>query len=43
MTKQLCTFTLEFKRETGCLVLDQGYSHTEAARSFGLVESVLRL
>ncbi len=32
----------EFKREAACLVLDQGYSHTEAARSLGLVESALR-
>lgn len=32
----------EFKREAACLVLDQGYSHAEAARSLSLVESVLR-
>ena len=32
----------EFKREAACLVLDQGYSHIEAARSLGLVESALR-
>lgn len=42
MTKQRRTFTLEFKREAACLVLDQGYSPIEAARSLGLVESVLR-
>ena len=42
MTKHRRTFTSEFKRETACLVLDQGYSHTEAARSLGLVESALR-
>ncbi|MBF8659623.1 IS3 family transposase [Pseudomonas putida] len=42
MTKQRRTFTPEFKREAACLVLDQGYSHTEAARSLGLVESALR-
>lgn len=41
MTKQGRTFTSEFKRETG-LVLDQCYSHVEAARSLGLVESALR-
>ncbi len=42
MTKQRRTFTPEFKREAACLVVDQGYSHTEAARSLGLVESALR-
>ncbi|RMU73415.1 putative transposase [Pseudomonas syringae pv. aptata] len=42
MTKQRRTFTPEFKREATCLVLDQGYSHTEAARSLGLVEPALR-
>jgi transposase len=42
MTKQRRAFTPEFKREAACLVLDQGYSHTEAARSLGLVESALR-
>jgi len=36
MTKQRRTFTPEFKREAACLVLDQGYSHIEAARSLGL-------
>ncbi|MCL8308869.1 MULTISPECIES: IS3 family transposase [Pseudomonas] len=42
MTKQRRTFTPEFKHEAACLVLDQGYSHAEAARSLGLVESALR-
>ncbi|WP_154665203.1 IS3 family transposase [Pseudomonas fulva] len=42
MTKQRRTFTPEFKREAACLVLDQGHSHAEAARSLGLVESALR-
>ncbi len=42
MTKQRRTFTPEFKHEAACLVLDQGYSHIEAARSLGLVESALR-
>ncbi len=42
MTKQRRTFIPEFKREASCLVLDQGYSHTEAARSLGLIESALR-
>ena len=42
MTKQRHYFTSEFKREAASLVLDQGYSHIEAARSLGLVESALR-
>lgn len=42
MAKQRRTFTPEFKREAASLVLDQGYSHIEAARSLGLVESALR-
>jgi transposase len=42
MTKQRRSFTLEFKREAAALVLDQGYSCIEAARSLGLVESALR-
>jgi len=42
MTKQRRSFAPEFKREAAGLVLDQGYSHIEAARSLGLVESALR-
>ncbi|TBU96738.1 IS3 family transposase [Phytopseudomonas dryadis] len=42
MTKQRRSFSTEFKREAASLVLDQGYSHIEAARSLGLVESALR-
>lgn len=42
MTKQRRSFTPEFKREAASLVFDQSYSHIEAARSLGLVESVLR-
>lgn len=42
MTKQRRTFTPEFKREAASLVLDQSYSHIEAARSVGLVESAPR-
>jgi len=42
MSKQRRSFTPEFKREAASLVLDQGYSHIEAARSLGLVESALR-
>lgn len=42
MTKQRRTFSAEFKREAAGLVLDQGYSHIEACRSLGVVESALR-
>lgn len=35
MIKQRRTFAPEFKREAACLVLGQGYSHPEAARSLG--------
>ncbi|MFH0016796.1 IS3 family transposase [Pseudomonas aeruginosa] len=42
MTKQRRSFTPDFKREAAGLVLDQGYSHIEAARPLGLVESALR-
>lgn len=37
-----CSFTPEFRREADSLVLDQGYSFVEAARSLGLVKSGLR-
>lgn len=40
MTKQRRSFSTE-KREAASQVLDQGYSHVEAARSLGLVESAL--
>ena len=36
------SFSTEFKHETACLVLDQGYSDVEASRSVGIGESVLR-
>lgn len=42
MGKQRRTFSAEFKREAAALVLDQGYSHIEACRSLGVVDSVLR-
>ncbi|TFZ34288.1 hypothetical protein EWW49_26040 [Pseudomonas syringae] len=42
MSRQRRTITPEFKREAAGLVLDQGYSHTNAAQSLGLVESALR-
>ncbi|WP_460124642.1 IS3 family transposase [Pseudomonas sp. S2_C03] len=41
MTKQRRSFSAEFKREAAGLVLDQGYSHIEASRSLGVVESAL--
>ena len=42
MTRKRRSFTLELKQEAACLVLDQGYSITEASRSLGIAESVLR-
>src|SRR3569833_4790963 len=42
MSKQRRTFSAEFKRDAAALVLDQGYSHLEASRSMGVVETVLR-
>ena len=42
MSRQRRTFTPEFKREAASVVLDQGYSHADAAQSLGLVESALR-
>ncbi|ARN34976.1 transposase [Pseudomonas aeruginosa M8A.4] len=42
MSKQRRTFSAEFKREAAALVLDQGYSHIDACRSLGGVDSALR-
>jgi len=42
MTRKRRTFTPEFKQEAASLVLDQGYSITQASTSLGVVESVLR-
>ena len=42
MNKQRRTFSLEFKRSSASLVLDQGYSHVDASRSVGVAESVIR-
>ncbi|EOS9985242.1 IS3 family transposase [Pseudomonas aeruginosa] len=42
MSKQRYTFSAEFKREAAALVLDQGYSHINACRSLGVVDSALR-
>jgi len=42
MAKQRRTFSTEFKHEAASLVLDQGYSFTEACRSLGIGETALR-
>ncbi|WP_155951563.1 MULTISPECIES: IS3 family transposase [unclassified Pseudomonas] len=42
MSRQRRTFTPSFKREAASLVLDQGYSCPEAARSLDVGESLLR-
>ncbi|ABR81125.2 IS3 family transposase [Pseudomonas aeruginosa] len=42
MSKQRRTFSAEFKREAAALVLEQGYSHIDACRSLGVVDSALR-
>lgn len=39
---QAATFTTEFKCEAGSLVLDQGYSCPEAAKSIDVSETALR-
>ena len=36
------TFTREFKRETACLVLDQGFSIKEVCEQFDLQDGALR-
>jgi len=36
------SFTPDFKQESACLVLDQGYKMTEASRAVGVGESTLR-
>ena len=40
--KQRRSFTPEFKLEAACLVLDEGYSITEACRSLDIGETALR-
>ena len=42
MGKQRRSFTAEFKREAAALVLDQGYSHSEACRSLDVGETAMR-
>jgi transposase len=36
------SFTPEFKQESACLVLDQGYKVSEASRAVGVGENTLR-
>jgi transposase len=42
MKKQRRSFSIEFKHEAACLVLDQGYSVLEACRSLDVSETALR-
>jgi transposase len=42
MTRKRRTFSTEFKLEAACLVLDEGYSMTEASRSLDVGETALR-
>ena len=42
MTRLRRSFTAEFKLEAASLVLDQGYSVTEASRSLDVGETILR-
>jgi len=42
MTRKRRTFTIEFKQEAACLVLDKGYSIPEACRSLDIGETALR-
>jgi len=42
MTKQRRTYSTEFKHEAASLVLDQGYSVSEASKSLGVGETALR-
>jgi transposase len=42
MPKQRRSFSPEFKQQAASMVLDQGYNFSEASRSVGIGESVLR-
>jgi transposase len=42
MTRKRQSFTPEFKQEAACLVLDQGYTITEATRSLDVGENAHR-
>ena len=43
MTRQRRTFSPQFKHDTACLVLDQGYTMAEACRAVDVGETSLRL
>jgi len=42
MRRQRRSFTTEFKRESACLVLEQGYTINEASLAVGVGETALR-
>ncbi len=42
MRRQRRSFTTEFKRESACLVIEQGYSINEASLAVGVGETALR-
>jgi len=42
MTRQRRSFSPQFKHDAACLVLDQGYSITEACRSLDVGSSAMR-
>ena len=42
MTRNRRTFSPEFKQEAASLILDQGYTVSEAVKSLGVGENVLR-
>lgn len=42
MSKKRRTFSVEFKQEAASLVLDQGYSVSQACKSLGVGETALR-
>jgi transposase len=42
MKRERRSFSTEFKQESACLVLDQGYSVLEACRSLDIGETALR-
>lgn len=42
MIRKRRTFSTAFKQEAACLVLDQGYSITQACKSLGIGETALR-
>jgi len=42
MGKQRRTFSVEFKHEAACLVLDQGYSISQACQAVGVGDTAMR-